>query len=310
MLVWACEDDEPQIAGPEGIPAEAFTDPRDGKSYRCVTIGGQTWMAENLAYRLPYGSVDGCFTYREDFVDTSGFEVTFEAFEEEVGRAVEDGRISGEPLDAFGTTIPMLLGMVEMYAGYGGFDPKTIGGYIATVNMIRDWGYDIQSAVDLLESFPDMLKVTAIQEAIAGAMRDAEEYNDGYSGKYGYLYTWDGALAALEKLPEGWRLPTDEDWQELERTLAMDPEEIGRLEEWRGVRSGVLLKEEKTGFGIRFGGTRAYGNFGDFGSPYMNKDMNAYFWSSTRIAHDDSTRVAVVRGVSRVYDGILRGLPD
>ena len=33
--------------------------------------------------------------------------------------------------------------------------------------------------------------------------------------EHGNLYTWEEALAAC---PEGWRLPTDEDWQNLETT--------------------------------------------------------------------------------------------
>lgn len=39
---------------------------------------------------------------------------------------------------------------------------------------------------------------------------NAEEENDGYAEKYGLLYTYDAALKAL---PDGWRLPTDEDWK-------------------------------------------------------------------------------------------------
>jgi len=55
-------------------------------------------------------------------------------------------------------------------------------------------------------------------------------FTDKYVPRYGYCYTYSGALQAC---PKGWRVPTDKDWQKLEKLYGMsngDAESRG----WRG----------------------------------------------------------------------------
>lgn len=99
------------------------------------------------------------------------------------------------------------------------------------------------------------------------------DFND-----YGNLYTWDEALTAC---PEGWRLPTDDDWQQLEMALGMSSKEA-KNKGWRGAGVSTLLqqKEEGTQLGLQMAGNASLS-----GSPtylYLNFiNEFGYYWSAT-----------------------------
>jgi len=107
---------------------------------------------------------------------------------------------------------------------------------------------------------------------------------------YGLLYNWHSVNDGRNIAPDGWHVPTDEDWKELEMALGMSRSEADRTQ-WRGTDEGGKLKEtgtshwqspnrnatNETGFSAIPGGFRYdNGRFNSFG-------YYAYFWSSTEI---------------------------
>ena len=296
VALFACKDEEsgPGYVVPVVREAADFTD-IDGKVYKCIEIGDQIWMAENLARRLPLGCRDGVFTYNEEVLDSVNYSQTpaissdaFKAaFWAEMEAAHTDGRISDEDwaiIDALSRTMSVSSILMNLR-----FDLTAAG--FAVVNT---------------ECYPAASRRLIDEEAIIEGQEhfeEAELANGHYSETYGLLYTYEAALRAI---PEGWRLPTDEDWNKLEAALGMSASEIAKTNEWRGNREAALLKEgaEGIGFDVRLGGARGltYLQSNDHIN-YINYGQNAYFWCSDRIQADT---VGITRNIAVYTDKIMK----
>lgn len=108
---------------------------------------------------------------------------------------------------------------------------------------------------------------------------DQEDIRKNYLPIYGNLMSYEEAVASA---PEGWRLPSDEDWQALERTLGM--KDAGNMG-WRGT-DGVAYKlmEEGTGseLALKIGGVCTWKAV--YGWMELNLDYvkeYGYYWTST-----------------------------
>lgn len=93
--------------------------------------------------------------------------------------------------------------------------------------------------------------------------------------KYGYLYSFEGAKSLAV---DEWRLPTDEEWKALERSLGMTQQECD-AEEWRGGFTGQLMMQDHTGSGLGLNCSGYYYTTG--GRGVRNFMVDGIYWSST-----------------------------
>ncbi|MCH5327559.1 MAG: hypothetical protein J1E02_00930, partial [Coprobacter sp.] len=202
-------------------------------------------------------------------------------------------------------SIEQFMELVDMYVEYY---PSLNELLIPVLNAIVD-EVNAETADEIWP--PADLKAEALAAAVKAAQDNAflqaEIMNGYYSEKYGLLYTLDAARKAV---PEGWRIPTDEDWKKLELALGLAAGELDRLETWRGnAFVSDWFKSKESGFGLVYGGTRAYNslNGSSLGKVFMNKDLKSYFLTDTQIRQNDSVYYNVIRIISSLQDGIYRG---
>ena len=106
---------------------------------------------------------------------------------------------------------------------------------------------------------------------------DDEKAEDALIAQQGNYFTWQ---QAKDCAPEGWRLPTDADYQNLEETLGMSASDASK-EGWRN-GAGTLMMQKGTGTQLAFLLTGEIGTVST-GSPerYHVGDYGCY-WTATQ----------------------------
>ena len=132
-------------------------------------------------------------------------------------------------------------------------------------------------------------------------------YDDdtAYARTFGRLYTWDVAMdgsveeSAQGICPDGWHIPSDEEWKDLEMFLGMTQSEADMENTWRGKGVGTKLGPGgDSGYEALYAGRRSPDGYYTFLNDYE------YIWTSTENPED--TNYAWRRCLSRFADDVGR----
>jgi uncharacterized protein (TIGR02145 family) len=159
-----------------------------------------------------------------------------------------------------------------------------------TAQRTIDIGGQVWSAANLSvdhfrngDPIPQVQSASAWAELTTGAWCYYDN-NPAHGRTYGKLYNWHAVNDARGLAPEGWRVPSDADWNLLIETLGGEGEAGGKLKElgtrhWRTPNEGA---SNETGFSALPGGYRD-------GEEFCRMEGFAHYWSSSEAWKDQAS---------------------
>ncbi|MGD9931504.1 MAG: FISUMP domain-containing protein [Mangrovibacterium sp.] len=273
-----------------------FTDARDGREYKWVRIGGRKWMAENLKYRFADYELSSERINGSNNTENQLLPGTILVYQ------TSEGRPGKMQIQQYGYDMKIRwITYTNTGEVHNSGENLTIRGF---------WSCDLDTGKETTKGSDFWWEQITVEERYLTPMNNAMfalypmdvsfedavlnigifRYNNNLENfdTYGYLYTWETATTA-GLCPEGWHLPTDEEWKELELHLGMSQTEANKTS-WRGTGEGGKLKETgsspdglwnnpNTGATNSSGFTALPG--GKWQGGYVNIRRIASFWSST-----------------------------
>jgi len=165
------------------------------------------------------------------------------------------------------------------------------GNVYTTVKIGNQWWMAENLKVTKYRTGESILKVTSNSQWASLDDTETPAYcaynnNDTYANSYGYLYNWYAAKDSRNIAPEGWRVATNADWEELAQYVATENGYTKTdVNDWNNV--GIHLKST-TGWDSNGNGTDDYffnaipvadrSRTGSFGGP----GIFAFFWSASK----------------------------
>ncbi|MCH2022645.1 MAG: hypothetical protein MK207_09230 [Saprospiraceae bacterium] len=135
---------------------------------------------------------------------------------------------------------------------------------------------------------------------------------------YGRLYEWPTVMngdssstlnpSGVQGIcPDGWHLPSDEEWKNLEKSLGMSDQETNSIG-WNGTDQGYQMKStsdwDDNGNGNNASGFNAYPS-GRHWNSYSSSYTYAWFWTSTEFSSTEAWYRYLHKNESQVYRSTL-----